>query len=262
MIVIIALFAVGFYVFATYKQYLNLNQEHANRSFVLILVMLGALLHLAYLGNQLFLEHRFNVGLPSISVLISWTVVVLLIFSSWKKPVENLFIGTLPIAAFTLIASLVLSPSKQMMQVEYGLAWHILLSILAYSVFMIAIVQAILLLIQERRVKKPRSKGIIKSLPPLQSMDELLFEMIWLGTLILTMALLLGLPYVTDLIGQHLLHKVIFSSIGWLIFIVLLFGRYRYGWCNATAAKWTLAGGVLLTLSYVGSKFVLEFLLA
>lgn len=262
MVWVIALCTAGLYFFAGYQQYLNLNKRHADRGKILALVMLGALLHLAYLGKQLLLQSSFNVSLASISVLISWTVVVLLIFSSWKKPVDNLFIGTLPVAALTLLLSLLTTPEKQFVHIQYGLAWHILLSILAFSVFMIAIGQAILLLIQEKRVKNPRSKGIIKSLPPLQSMDELLFEMIWLGTIILTVALLIGAPYVTNLLEQHILHKVVFSTVGWLVFVILLFGRYRYGWCNATASKWTLAGGGLLILSYIGSKFVLEFLLS
>lgn len=262
MVWILALLTSGLYLFAAYKQYLNLNASSANRGHVLILVMFGALLHLGFLGKQLFLQPYINFGLSNVTALISWTVVVLLIFSSWKKPVDNLFIGALPIAAFTLIFALFFTPSKEVVHIEYGLAWHILLSVLAYSIFMIAMVQAILLLIQERRVKNPRSKGIIKSLPPLQSMDELLFEMIWLGTTILTVALLIGWPYVTDLMTQHILHKVVFSSIGWLVFVILLLGRYRYGWCNATASKWTLAGGGLLVLSYIGTKFVLEFLLS
>ncbi len=56
-------------------------------------------------------------------------------------------------------------------------------------------------------------------------------------------------------------HKIVFSVLAWLVFGALLFGRYRYGWRGRTALNWILAGGALLLLAYIGSKFVLEVIL-
>ncbi len=46
-----------------------------------------------------------------------------------------------------------------------------------------------------------------------------------------------------------------------LVFGVLLFGRWRYGWRGSLAVRMTLAGVVLLVLSYFGTKLVLEVIL-
>jgi len=78
---------------------------------------------------------------------------------------------------------------------------------------------------------------------------------------LLTLALLTGFIFVTNLRTQHLEHKTILSCIAWVLFGVLLFGRIRYGWRGRAAVRWTLSGFGVLILAYFGSKFVLEYLL-
>ena len=82
--------------------------------------------------------------------------------------------------------------------------------------------------------------------------------MIWLGIILLSAAFVIGWPYVVDLQGQYLTHKVIFALTGWLVFATLLFGRYQFGWRGKIASRWTLIGTGFLILSYFGSKFVVE----
>ena len=43
----------------------------------------------------------------------------------------------------------------------------------------------------------------------------------------------------------------------WIVFAVLLWGRYRLGWRGAVASRWTLTGFALLAIGYFGGKFVL-----
>jgi ABC-type uncharacterized transport system permease subunit len=57
-------------------------------------------------------------------------------------------------------------------------------------------------------------------------------------------------------------HKTIFSVLAWLTFAVLLIGRARFGWRGRTARRVLYAGSALLLLAYVGSRFVLEVVLA
>lgn len=254
--------AAGFYLWAAFRQWQTLSgQKPANRSQVLTSTMVGALLHLVYLGMAMLGQPQVNFALFEVGSLIAWVVVLLLLFSSWRKPVDNLLVGLLPIAVFFLLAAAITDVQAPLPQLSYALTWHILLSILAYSVFSIAAVQSILLWLQDRALKARQTRGLIQALPSLQTMDALLFEMIWLGMLLLTAAFAIGLPAVWDLKAQHLLHKVAFASIGWLVFAVLLFGRYRFGWRGIIASRWTLIGTAFLILSYVGTKFVLELLL-
>jgi ABC-type uncharacterized transport system permease subunit len=80
---------------------------------------------------------------------------------------------------------------------------------------------------------------------------------------VLTATLVIGIAYSEAFIGRALRfeHKTVFVILSWLIFGLLLVGRWRYGWRGRTALRWTLAGFVLLMLGYPGSRFVLEVLL-
>jgi ABC-type uncharacterized transport system permease subunit len=53
----------------------------------------------------------------------------------------------------------------------------------------------------------------------------------------------------------------VLSCLAWVVFAVLLFGRWRFGWRGRTATTWALSGFALLGLAYFGSKIVLESIL-
>jgi len=98
-------------------------------------------------------------------------------------------------------------------------------------------------------------------LPALDMLERLLFQLITAGLVFLTISLASGLLFVNDLFAQHLAHKTILSIFAWLVFGILLWGRKFRGWRGRVAVRMTLAGIVLLLLSYFGSKLVLEIIL-
>jgi len=102
---------------------------------------------------------------------------------------------------------------------------------------------------------------LVMRLPPLQTMERLLFQLIFFGFFLLTLTLLSGLLFVHDLFGQHLVHKTFLSFAAWLIFGGLLIGRLRYGWRGRSAIRWVMYGYVTLILAYFGSKLILEQIL-
>jgi ABC-type uncharacterized transport system permease subunit len=68
--------------------------------------------------------------------------------------------------------------------------------------------------------------------------------------------------FLENMFAQHLAHKTILSILAWLVFAILLAGRWLAGWRGRTAIRWTLGGFISLMLAYFGSKFVLEVILA
>ena len=151
---------------------------------------------------------------------------------------------------------------------------HIVLAMLAYSLFTIAILHALLMAVVERRLHGAR-KGTMApgeplgplrgfaSLPPLLTLEKLLFRLIGAGFVLLTATLVTGIIFSDSLFGRPLRfdHKSVFAVISWFTFAALLVGRHFYGWRGRTALRWTLAGFVLLLLAYIGSRFVLEVVL-
>ena len=74
-------------------------------------------------------------------------------------------------------------------------------------------------------------------------------------------AVLSGMVYLENMFAQHLAHKTVLSILAWLVFAILLVGRWLVGWRGRTAIRWTVSGFVLLMLAYFGSKFVVELVL-
>ena len=98
-------------------------------------------------------------------------------------------------------------------------------------------------------------------LPPLQTMESLMFQMVAIGFTLLTLALVTGFLFLEDIFAQHLVHKTVLSIIAWVVFGILLWGRWRFGWRGRVAIRWTIGGFIFLMLAYFGSKFVLELIL-
>jgi len=101
----------------------------------------------------------------------------------------------------------------------------------------------------------------MRTLPALETMETLLFQLIWLGEIALTLSLLTGFMVYDDFFAQQLIHKVTFSIVAWLVYAVLLFGRHYRGWRGQKAINWTWVGFSAILLGYLGSKFVIEFVL-
>jgi ABC-type uncharacterized transport system permease subunit len=139
---------------------------------------------------------------------------------------------------------------------------HLALAMIAYGLFVIALLHATLMAVAERQLHR-KGTAAFPNLPPLLTLEALLFRMIAAAFVFLTLTLLTGIAFSEALFGRALRldHKTVFALLSWLIFGLLLAGRWRYGWRGRTAVRWTLAGFLLLMLAYVGSRFVLEVLL-
>ncbi|HUK03937.1 MAG TPA: cytochrome c biogenesis protein CcsA [Burkholderiales bacterium] len=139
---------------------------------------------------------------------------------------------------------------------------HLLLAMLAYSLFTIAILHAVLMAVAERRLHR-KDGSVLGALPPLLTLERLLFRLIGAAFVLLTLTLATGMVFSETLFGRSMRfeHKTVFGILSWLTFGVLLAGRWLYGWRGRTALRWTLSGFVLLVLAYIGSRFVLEVIL-
>ena len=146
-------------------------------------------------------------------------------------------------------------------QLDWRLQLHAWCALLAYATLAVAALLAIMLLLQERAMRRREFHGWLRALPPLTELESLLFRTIAVGFVLLTATLLSGVLFVENLLAQHLMHKTVLSVLSWLAFGALLLGRWRYGWRGAVAVRWTLAAMALLVLAFFGSKFVLELLL-
>ncbi len=219
-------------------------------------------LHAGLLYTNLATSHGLNFSFFNAVSFATWLVNLLYLLTALFKPVEAMGMVLLPLAALTLILEY-LFPGVRLLPpgTHWQLRIHVIISLLAYAVLAMAAVQALLLFFQDRRLRSHHPSGFVRSLPPLQTMEDLLFEMITVGFVLLTLALGSGFIFLEDMFAQHLVHKTLLSIAAWVIFAILLWGRHRSGWRGRTAIRWTLVGFATLALAYFGSKAVLELVL-
>ena len=200
-------------------------------------------------------------GLANSASFVAWLIAILLFLSSISKPVHVLGIIVYPLAAITLVFS-ILFPDTTEKVIPMSLASHVFLSITAYALLALAVCQSVLLKIQEKHLHARDINGFINKLPPLQTMEMLLFQSLRIGFYLLTLSLATGFIFIDDFFAQHLIHKTVLSLVAWVIFATLIFGRRLFGWRGKQAITATQVGFVILVLAYFGSKFVLERLLS
>lgn len=223
--------------------------------------LLGLLCHLPLAIGLLDQGASLLPGLSTSAVLASGLAVLTLLVVSLFKPVLNVATGLFPLAGLTLLLAVGLPSPERHPGMTPGIALHALSSALAFAFLAIAAFQAILLGVQNQALRHHHIRGVVQSLPPLTSMERILFELIWAGMALLSLAIASGFVFVDDMFAQHLVHKTVLSLLAWVIFATLLVCHHWLGWRGMRAVRWTLVGYLVLLLAYFGSKFVLEVLL-
>lgn len=226
-------------------------------------IALGLLMHGGLLYQDIFIGD-LNLNIANSLSLIFWLTVLIYWIADFKHQLHSLQAFVLPPAALMvalqakLHANVIVAFANEPLFVT-----HIVIAMLAYSLFTFAALHALLMAAAERSLHQKTTLIKLPDFPPIMAMETLLFRIIGLGFLLLTFTLISGMLFSEQIFHQALKlnHKNIFTIISWLIFGGLLLGRASYGWRGRTAIRWTLIGFLALLLAYVGSKFVLEVLL-
>lgn len=143
-----------------------------------------------------------------------------------------------------------------------GFKLHLSLAIVAYSVFTIAILHAVLMAIADRLLHN-KLKSPVLGLPPLLTIEKMFFRLVGVAFVFLTATLATGMVLSDSLFGRPMRfnHETVFAVLSWFTFAVLLWGRVVHGWRGRTALRWTIAGFVMVVLANIGTAFVLEVIL-
>lgn len=224
--------------------------------------MLGLawLLHAVVLASTLLgASPRFGFA-PALSLMVWLGVAVYAVESRLYPALETHKPLLLAVAVLVLLE--IVFPGQPMRgQQTFWLPLHLALGIASYGMFAVAVAHALLMLSTEKRMRQAAS-GEAGGLP-LLTLERLTFRFVAAGFVLLTITLLAGFLFSEQIYGRAWVfsHKIVFALLSWLVFAVLLVGRWRLGWRGWHAARWLFSGAILLLLAYVGSRFVLEIIL-
>ena len=232
-----------------------------------ILVIHGVQLH-----DSVFTPQGFIFGFAQDLSLIAWVGLAFYWFQSWFLPISSLrWLAIL----FALVCSLLpsLFPGTLISPRAVSDPWfkgHFIVATIAVGLLSLAAMHAMLMSVQDRALHRqlaiiPNSRVAhwLEDLPPLMTMESLLFNLLYVGFALLSLTVFSGLLFSQTLFGKPLLfdHKTIFALVSWFLFAGLLLARWRVGLRGRAAIRWVLSAYSALLLAYVGSRFVVEVIL-
>lgn len=227
------------------------------------IIAVGLALHGWLLYDTMF-AGGLNLGLTNALSAILWLTVLIYWLTDIQHKLHSLQAFVLPPAAAAVLLQKFVPTTLTLSYADQPLFMaHLIIALLAYSLFTFAALHAILMAMAERSLHNKATWVKLPDFPPLLNMEKLLFRVIAIGFALLTLTLMSGVLFSEELFHQPMkfTHKNVFAVLSWLIFGGLLLGRYQHGWRGRTAIRWTLGGFALLVLAYLGSKFILQILL-
>ncbi|MAK43628.1 MULTISPECIES: cytochrome C assembly family protein [unclassified Spongiibacter] len=257
-----SLIAVLLYFFATGAQARRLrlgNGQQLSRG-ALCFGAIAITAHFVAAVSAIATPMGADLGLSQLFSLLTGLICAITLGASLRRPIHNLLLALFPLAILAITLELLLPGQQVGEKHSAGMYSHIILSILAYSMLTIAAVQALVLASQDRMLRQHQLRGLPSFMPPLQTMESMLFELVAASFLLLTAAIGTGVVFVDDLLGQNLAHKTLFSIMAWLLLGVLIGGRLALGWRGRTAIRWTLWAFAFLLLGYLGTKIALSLI--
>ncbi len=250
--------------FLTYKTLAREAASAPARKRLLLLTLVPLALHSWLLYDSVFRDGAMYLGVGASLSVIIWLSVLIYWSAGFFYRVEGMQLLVLAAAAPLVLAPLVAPSVRPLPHTDLpAFRAHLVISLGAYSLFTIASLQALVMAVVERRLHGGILPMFLQRLPPLLTMEVMLFRILAAGFLLLTLTLGSGMLFSEALFGRPLqfTHKVVFGLVAWAIFGALLAGRRVYGWRGRVALRWTLAGFIALVLAYIGTKFVLEVIL-
>jgi ABC-type uncharacterized transport system permease subunit len=158
-----------------------------------------------------------------------------------------------PAIALSLLVSFAVAGSVESSSMGTGglTVFHVLFTVLANGVFVMAALAAAMFLIQERALRRHHSPKFVRHFPPLESLRGLLNQCIWIGLPLLTLGLALGFASRPSEWLQLLSEpKVISALVVWAVFLTAAAGRAA-GWLHGRRHSYVvLAGFALVVLTY------------
>ncbi|OCQ19946.1 hypothetical protein A7985_18780 [Pseudoalteromonas luteoviolacea] len=264
MIIILSLLASLFYTLATGHVLSRLfHKEGPSQKLTVILSTVAILSHMLVLVNSVFTQHGQDLSTINIALLTCWIIVVSVTTVSLKFPATLLLPVVYGFAAILLVASLFIPHHIIMddINVDLGLVTHISLSLLAYCILIIATLYAVQFFFIDKRLKNKDLAIMNSHLPPLMQVESQLYQLLTVGTALLTLALIAGFAFLDGMFDKASIHKTVLSLISWCIFTAVTIGHHQFGWRGKPVVFAVLGASGIVTLAYFGSRFIQEVIL-
>lgn len=228
-----------------------------------LLAVIAVACHFISIAQDVVIAPAQNMSLVNVLSLVAVLISTSMLVTARFLPNKVLLPVVFVFSALVCLVALVI-PGKALMieHMSAGLVVHIVLSLFAYGILVMAFLHALQMSYITYRLKHKQATLVSSPLPPLTLVESILFKLVVLGTGLLAVSLMTGFAFLDDMFSKQYAHKTFLSFIALVLYIVLLTGQKLWGWRGRQVVALTTIGMLILTLAYFGSRFVREFILA
>jgi ABC-type uncharacterized transport system permease subunit len=225
---------------------------------------------LALPALELLFANRFSGIGGALAISNAATILLFLLAALISPAARGLAALLLPyclcLAVLAALGSL--APAAAVPQTQGAEAWldlHILVSVGTYGLVTLAAVAGLAVFLQERALK--RRHGVPAAgrsvLPAIADAERLQNRLLVASAIVLAVGLLTGVGtlYGTEGVFFAFTHKTIFAVAAFVVLVVLVLVHNLTGLRGRRAARIVLVAYLLLTLAYIGVKFVEDVLI-
>lgn len=261
---VLATISMVFYGLATYALATRLfHSDGINYQKTRLLASCALITHISLVFVEIITPSGQDFSLINVVSLVCLLISMSVSLLSFRSPAP--FLLTVVYGFSTIVQCATIFFPKHVVVQQFftnlPLTGHITLSLLAYCVLIIATLYAIQFLYISNKLKRKDLDIVRTNFPPLMQVERQQFQLMALGTLLLTASLATGFIYLDNMFSKSVAHKTVLSLIAWSIFAALSLAHTLRGFRGKSAVTATVVGAFILTLAYFGSRFVKEILL-
>ncbi|RLB25765.1 MAG: c-type cytochrome biogenesis protein CcsB [Deltaproteobacteria bacterium] len=222
------------------------------------------------IGLRWYESYKMGIGHAPFSnlyeslIFFSWTIILLYLIVEWRTKNKTLGVFVSPLA-FLALAYASFSPSIdskiQPLIPALKSNWliaHVITCFFGYSAFGISFGLSLMYLIKKGQKEERRGNFFVKLLPGAGVLDDLNYQIVVIGFLMLTLGIITGSVWAHSAWGSYWSWdpKETWSLITWLVYAVVLHSRMVRGWRGRKIAMLCIVGFACVLFTYFGVNYL------
>jgi cytochrome c-type biogenesis protein CcsB len=216
---------------------------------------------------QLGIGHAPLSNLYESLIFFAWTIALIYVWIEWKIGSKTIGVFATPFA-FLAMAYASFSPNMNdriqpllpALQSNWLIA-HVVTCFLGYAAFAVSCSVSIMFLIKKPKTRLTKEQqGLLGYFPEIAVLDDLIYQTIVIGFLLLTLGIATGSIWAHSAWGTYWSWdpKETWSLITWLVYAALLHARMMKGWHGSRIAWLSIIGFACVLFTYFGVNFLLS----
>jgi cytochrome c-type biogenesis protein CcsB len=215
---------------------------------------------------QLGIGHAPFSNLYESLIFFAWTIAFIYLWIEFKTRLKTIGAFTLPFAFLTMAYASFspdmntrIQPLLPALKSNWLIA-HVITCFLGYAAFAVSCGLAIMFLLRSSGNNDRRAGAGRSIFPPQAILDELVYQTVLVGFLLLTAGIATGSIWAHSAWGAYWSWdpKETWSLITWLVYAALLHARMMKGWHGKRIAWFSIIGFACVLFTYFGVNFILS----